>query len=140
MKKLGLYKKEKLCSARAIEQLFGARGADFAALAYPLRLVARRNPLRSSDAPVAFLISIPKKRLHHAVDRVLMRRRTREAYRLHHREHALTEGIRLDAAFVYVADKTVNYARVERAVVRLLKQLSEAFPPGAEPSADEEAQ
>lgn len=129
MKKLGLYKKEKLCSARAIEQLFGARGADFAALAYPLRLVARNNPERSSDAPVAFLISIPKKRLHHAVDRVLMRRRTREAYRLHHQDYALTAGVRLDAAFIYVADKTVSYRRVERAMLRLLRQLAEAFPP-----------
>lgn len=138
MKKLGLYKKEKLCSARAIEQLFGARGADFAALSYPLRLVARRNSSRSSDAPVAFLISIPKKRLRHAVDRVLMRRRTREAYRLHHRDYAVTEGIRLDAAFVYVADKTVNYGRVERAVIRLLRQLSETFPPVSTAVPDDE--
>ena len=87
---------------------------------------------------MAFLISIPKKRLHHAVDRVLMRRRTREAYRLHHREHALTEGVRLDAAFVYVADKTLSYGRVERAVIRLLKQLSEAFPPEADRGANDE--
>lgn len=128
MKSLGLYKKEKLCSALAIEQLFGARGADFARLAYPLRLVARRNPRRSSDAPVAFLISVPKKRLRHAVDRVLMRRRIREAYRLNHRNYALEEGIRLDAAFIYVADKLVSYHKVERSMQRLLAALSEAFP------------
>ncbi|MDE6134113.1 MAG: ribonuclease P protein component [Muribaculaceae bacterium] len=134
MKTLGLYKKEKLCSARAIDQLFGPGGADFTRLAYPLRLVARRNPSRHSDAPVAFLISIPKKRLHHAVDRVLMRRRTREAYRLTHREYPLEAGIRLDAAFIYVADKTVAYYKVERAMRRLLGALSDAFP-AAEPTA-----
>lgn len=129
MKTLGLYKKEKLCSARAIDRLFEAGGADFTRLAYPLRLVARRNAARHSDAPVAFLISIPKKRLRHAVDRVAMRRRTREAYRLTHRDYALEPGIRLDAAFVYVADRPVPYSKVHRAMQRLLSALAEAFPP-----------
>lgn len=69
-----------------------------------------------------------------------MRRRTREAYRLHHRDYELAEGIRLDAAFIYVADKTVNYGRVERAMMRLLSQLSKAFPPGTGTSDDEKAQ
>lgn len=83
MKGLRLYKKEKLCSTVAIEQLFmrGGEGVQ-GALAYPLRAVWRKNPRRSSDAPVAFVVSIPKKRLRHAVDRVQMRRRVREAYRL----------------------------------------------------------
>ncbi|MDE6277817.1 MAG: ribonuclease P protein component [Muribaculaceae bacterium] len=126
---LRLYKKEKLCSAVAIEQLFGPGGADFARLAYPLRLVARRNPGRYSDAPVAFVISVPKRRLRHAVDRVAMRRRIREAYRLHHRDFPLEEGIRLDAGFVYVANEQLPYAEVEKAMLKLLERLSAAFPP-----------
>ena len=67
MKGLRLYKKEKLCSTVAIEQLFmrGGEGVQ-GALAYPLRAVWRKNPRRSSDAPVAFVVSIPKKRLRHA--------------------------------------------------------------------------
>ncbi len=125
---LRLYKKEKLCSAVAIEQLFGPGGADFARLVYPLRVVARRNPRRRSDAPVAFMISVPKKRLRHAVDRVAMRRRIREAYRLNHRSISLEEGIRLDVGFVYVANGLVSYAEVERSMLRLLHGLQEAFP------------
>ena len=125
---LRLYKKEKLCSAVAIEQLFGPGGADFARLVYPLRVVARRNPRRRSDAPVAFMISVPKKRLRHAVDRVAMRRRIREAYRLNHRLISLEEGIRLDVGFVYVANGLVSYAEVERSMLRLLHGLQEAFP------------
>lgn len=123
MKSLGLYKKEKLCSVVAIEQLFGVGGAEFARLAYPLRMVARRNPRRSSDAPVQFLISIPKKRLRHAVDRVLMRRRTREAYRLLHHNFEFASDQRLDVAFIYVANKLESYANVERAMKRLLGEL-----------------
>ena len=125
MKSLGLYKKEKLCSVVAIEQLFGVGGADFARLAYPLRMVARHNNRRSSDAPIQFLISIPKKRLRHAVDRVLMRRRTREAYRLLHRSFDFADDLRLDVAFIYVANKLEPYSIVEKAMKKLLGALLE---------------
>lgn len=123
-----LYKKEKLRSVTAIEQLFGRGGADFSHLAYPLRVVARHNPRRSSDAPIAFLISVPKKRLRHAVDRVLMRRRIREAYRLAKEGCELPLGIRLDVAFVYVADKTLDFCAVSRAMARILGAVRVHYP------------
>lgn len=127
MKKLGLYKKEKLCSTRAVEILFGPGGADFSHLVYPLRAVAMRDSRRKSDAPVAFLISVPKKRLRHAVDRVLMRRRIREAYRLGHQQYALPEGVRVDLAFVYVADRIKSYRSVEKAVHRILSAMADHY-------------
>lgn len=127
MKEFGLRKKEKLCSVVAIEQLFGVGGAEFSALAYPLRIVARRNSRRSSDAAVAFLISIPKKRLRHAVERVLMRRRVRESYRLLRNSFALPGGERVDVAFVYVADRVKSYRSVARAMERLLRALQKHY-------------
>lgn len=127
MKKLGLYKKEKLCSTRAVEILFGPGGADFSHLVYPLRAVAMRDSRRKSDAPVAFLISVPKKRLRHAVDRVLMRRRIREAYRLGHQQYTLPEGLRVDLAFVYVADRVKSYRSVEKAVQRILSAMADHY-------------
>lgn len=127
MKKFGLGKKEKLCSVRAIEILFGPGGAEFSTLAYPLRAVARADEVRASDAPVAFLISIPKKRLRHAVDRVTMRRRVREAYRLNHSRYQLPEGLRVDLGFVYVADKLMSYSAVERAMNRILAALAAKY-------------
>lgn len=132
MKEFGLYKKEKLCSPTAIDELFGTGGASFARLCYPLRAVARENPRRRSDAPVAFLISVPKKRLHHAVERVLMRRRIREAYRLSRRQCCLPEGARIDLAFVYVANRTMPYAAVDSAVSRILAALSAHFSPASD--------
>lgn len=137
---LRLYKKEKLCSVIAIEQLFAGGGAAkhsdsadnnnpwrvYGALAYPLRIVWRQSPGRRSDAPVQFLISVPKKRLRHAVDRVKMRRRIREAYRLNHLQYPLAEGTRLDVAFIYVANGLEPYARVEAAMRRLLAQLTKS--------------
>lgn len=124
MKEFGLGKKEKLCSVRAIELLFGPGGADFSSLAYPLRIVARTDEVRSSDAPITFLISVPKKRLRHAVDRVTMRRRVREAYRLNRGRYSFPAGLRLDVAFVYVADKLMSYNAVERSMNRLLAALA----------------
>ena len=128
---LRLYKKEKLCSQIAISQLFGAESREpdnapqiRSAIAYPLRCVWRDNPRRASDAPLQFLISVPKKRLRHAVDRVLMRRRTREAFRLLRHEHQPQPGRRIDVAFVYVGNGLEPYARVERAMARLLKTIA----------------
>lgn len=139
-KSLRLYKKEKLCSVVAVEQLFSHGGADFSALAYPVKVLARRNPRRSSDSPVAFLISVPKKRLRHAVDRVKMRRRIREAYRLNHHDYRLEDGVRLDVGFIYVANGLEPYRVVERAMRRLLSGLSTAFPHVQPPVAESDAE
>lgn len=140
MKKYGLGKKDKLCSVRAIEQLFGAGGAEFSTLAYPLRALARTDNMRSSDAAIAFFISVPKKRLRHAVDRVAMRRRVREAYRLNRCNYPLPEGVRLDVAFVYVADRLKSYRSVERAMTRILGALAAHYAAenSASPSPDNE--
>lgn len=129
MKKFGLYKKQKLCSPRAIEELFKPGGAEFSFLCYPLRALARRNDDRDSDAPLAFLISVPKKRLHHAVDRVLMRRRIREAFRLNHQAYVLSlpDGSRLDIAFIYVANNLLPYTKTERALCRILENLGKSL-------------
>jgi ribonuclease P protein component len=127
VKKFGLYKKEKLCSSRAVEILFSPGGAEFSRLCYPLRAVARRNALRKSDAPVAFLITVPKKRLRHAVDRVQMRRRIRESYRLNHHDYPVADSERIDLGLVYVADKLMPYSAVEKAMKKILSELSAHF-------------
>lgn len=120
-----LYKKEKLCSVIAIEQLFNGYDADcHAALAYPLRVVWRENQRRSSDAPIQFLISIPKKKLRHAVDRVQMRRRVREAFRLNRHDFPLPADRKVDVAFIYVAKSLEPYSKVQSAMQRLLKKIA----------------
>lgn len=126
---LRLYKKQKLCSAVAIDALFG-KGADICScLAFPLRAVWRENAGRKSDAQLQFMISVPKKRLRHAVDRVKMRRRIREAFRLHHQQYPLPEGHRVDVIFVYVNSGLLPYAKVERAMIKILSQLTSASCP-----------
>ena len=104
--------------------LFSRVADASSSLSYPLRAVWRSNDLRRSDAKIAFLVSVPKKRLRHAVDRVLMRRRIREAYRLARPHYALPDGVRLDVAFLFVADRTVSYASVSRAMDVLMEKIA----------------
>lgn len=109
-----LPKQTKLCSLTAIDALFASgKGA----LAYPLRILSAP----SATAGVRFFVSVPKKRLRHAVDRVLMRRRIREAYRLN--RALLSEGGNINIAFIYVANGLEPYFRVEAAMKKLLSSL-----------------
>lgn len=123
-----LYKREKLCSRSAIETLF-ARDADAPGLcsflAFPLRAVWRVDP---QGAPMPqFLISVPKRRLRHAVDRVRIRRLVREAWRLHREAIPATAG--LQVGLVYVAPALTDYRRVERALLRILAKVAEMSGP-----------
>lgn len=128
MKGLRLYKKEKLCSETAIDELFSRKNNVSGALEYPLRALWRENPARRSDSPIAFVISVPKKRLRHAVDRVAMRRRIREAYRLARHKFPIGDSRRIDLALIFVANRLALYSSVERAVEALLAKVSQ--PPG----------
>lgn len=135
-KGLRLYKREKLCSVTAIDRLFAARlakgmtavddwGQIGVALCYPLKMVFGQNPNRGG-ANVRFLISVPKKRLRRAVDRVTMRRRIRESYRLERgRIESLPECAsdkNWDIAFIYVANELVDSDRVRTAMNHLLSR------------------
>jgi len=120
-----LNKTEKLTSRTAIERLFG-EGKSL--MAFPLRAAFYlREP---GDAPVQFLISIPKKRIRKAVTRVLLRRRTREAYRLNRRElltDALLEhGIGVDIAFVYLDTTPAPYEVINEKMTNLLSRIARA--------------
>ena len=120
-----LNKTEKLTSRTAIERLFG-EGKSL--MAFPLRAAYRlREP---GDAPVQFLISIPKKRIRRAVNRVLLRRRTREAYRLNRRElltpTLLHQGIGVDIAFVYLDNTPAPYSVINEKMTSLLQRIARA--------------
>ncbi|MCM1163119.1 MAG: ribonuclease P protein component [Muribaculaceae bacterium] len=120
---LRLYKKEKLCSEVAISQLFNRDSEGVkSSLAYPLRVAWKLNPGRRGDDVAQFLVSVPKKRLRHAVDRVTVRRRVREAYRLN--RHLLPKGAKIDMAFIYVASEVLPSSRIVPALCRLLSRIS----------------
>lgn len=129
MKGLRLYKNERLCGVTTIDRLFspaGRRtGETHSVMAYPWRAVWTINT-RREGRPARFLVSVPKKRARHAVDRVALRRRCREAYRLNrHLFDAATSGI--DIAFVFVGDTAASYAVTAAAVDKILTRINHSL-------------
>ncbi len=80
------------------------------------------NPHRKAAPCPQFLIAVPKKKIRHAVDRVQMRRRIREAYRLN--RHLIPMDLPIDIAFIYVAGEVLPYADVLKAVTRILTRIT----------------
>lgn len=79
------------------------------------------------------LITIPKKKRRHAVDRVLMRRRIREAVRLN--RHILDEALAarpdirtLSLAFVYIHNENLPFADIDARVRAILLKLTSKLP------------
>jgi len=71
-------KEERLCSKRSLDLLF-KNGSSF--LLYPYRVSYLFVPV-SADVLAQVVINAPKRRYKRAVDRNLIKRRTREVYRL----------------------------------------------------------
>ena len=121
-----LNKEEKLCSRTAVDTLFH-EGKSL--MAFPLRAAYRLRP-RDERYPVQFLISIPKKRIRKAVNRVLLRRRTREAYRLNRGELLLgpleSTGWGVDIAFVYLDTTPAPYEVINEKMTQLLNRIATA--------------
>lgn len=117
-------KRERLVSQRLIDLLFG-QSASHSLAAFPLRVVYHLRPRQAGDEPVQMLVSVPKKRFHHAVDRNRVKRQVREAYR--DRKQALYDAVPDDhallVAFVWLSDRHLPTADVAARVGNLLERL-----------------
>lgn len=141
----GFHKSEKLRLRSLVNDLFD-RGESL--YVYPLRLVWRplsqqdlastfRRDIPAGIGRVQFLVTIPKKRCRHAVDRVRMRRLVREAYRLHRLCMAAALEARPDVrslslAFIFTGNRPADSEAMERAVRKLLAKLSRRLVPDSE--------
>lgn len=91
-----------------------------------------RNRVPDLIGPVQALVSVPKKKRRKAVDRVRMRRRIREAYRLN-REVMLelverhSEIRTLSVAFIYMKESDESYAKIEEKIKKLIDKLNTAL-------------
>lgn len=120
-----LKKSERLSSRIQIDCLF--QGDSRSVSAFPIRAVFTPSEEVSG---VSILISVPKKRFHHAVDRNRVKRQIREAYRKN--KHQLAEQVAQSAkgllvAFLYVSDKMESTEYVEKRVARLLDKMGESL-------------
>lgn len=112
---------ERLRSLTAIRRLFVEGESGFV---YPFRYMFRRDSEEQGGAEVLF--SVPKKYHKRANKRNLLKRRSREAYRLNKSElqRVLAErGVALDLAIVYSTKDILSYKTIEYAVQRILGQI-----------------
>ncbi len=86
---------------------------------YPLRLVWLPLPEKTGDYPVQVVVSVPKKRFKHAVDRNRIRRQIKEAYRLNKdRIYRRLEGDTRQYAFMilYTGQEALPYGVIGQAM------------------------
>lgn len=145
-------KSERLNSKKVIERLFDKKGRETnpSVFLYPFRVtyihevINDKSQVISEDsneidseqlmtydlklkAPTTpqILISVSKRSFKHAVDRNLVKRRTREAYRLN--KHLLmqkpTNQIPAYIAFVYIAKTIEDYAKIEKSMKAIFKKM-----------------
>ena len=111
---------------KGIEALFH-EGNSRSAAAFPLRVVYMLTDAQPADVPVRILISVPKKRFKHAVDRNRVKRQVREAYRRHKLllPANVPAGKQLLMAFIWLSDSHFHTPDVEQRVVNLLRRVAE---------------
>ena len=119
-------KQELIVSRRLIEMLFGG-GQSLSMAAYPLRAVYMLKERQEGETPVQLLVSVPKKKFKHAVDRNRVKRQVREAYRYHKQllTSVLPANQQMLLAFVWLSDEHRPSSEIEGRVVSLIKRISE---------------
>jgi ribonuclease P protein component len=117
-------KEERLCNKRLIDELFH-NGSSF--LCYPFKAswLFIDEPLQF---PVQILFAVSKKRFKRAIDRNLIKRRMREAYRLHKQLYLYDKLSSTEKKIVlslgYIGKEIAPYDLTEKKMLKLLSQLS----------------
>lgn len=117
-------KEERLCNKKLIDGLFH-NGSSF--LCYPFRvswlLVDEVMPY-----PAQVMVVVSKKRYKRAVDRNLVKRRIREAFRLNKQQHLYQQldeaGKRIVFSINYVGKEILPYELIGKKMLKLLQQLN----------------
>jgi ribonuclease P protein component len=115
-------KGERLCSKKLFAELF-EKGNTF--YSFPFRVVWIYSPATSSS-PSQIAISVPKRVFKKAVDRNLIKRRIREAFRKNkHDLYNYLEQKERHIAFILIFKDVVisDYSKTEKDVLEMLKKL-----------------
>ncbi len=120
-------KEERLCSKKSLDLLF-KNGSSFLLYPYRITFTFDRQP---TTVPAKIVINVAKKRYKRAVDRNLIKRRTREIYRLHKQEllyDALTDKDQLLLlGLQYVGKQIYPSQFLDKRLQQLLIKLTTQF-------------
>ena len=118
-----LGKEERLKSNLSIQELL-KQGKTISS--YPLKMYWNFSPDMHQKYPARAAISVPKRKFRKAVDRNLMKRRIREAYRLN--KHILYDTLyqrqqKIQLIILLLSDEFIPYAQLEKGIRELLLKL-----------------
>jgi ribonuclease P protein component len=125
-KRYSFSKKEKLCSTKVIKELFN-KGSSFSL--YPFRIIYLTSE-QPHNQPLQMLCSVPKRNFKRAVDRNLIKRRCKEAYRLNkdilQSTNSGTDFILYvkEMAIIYTAKEIIPYNFIEKKLSLALQRLA----------------
>ncbi len=98
----------------------------------PLSMKAIFDDFDADLSPIEFALSVPKKIFKRAVDRNILRRRIREAYRLHKSElykfleiNKLASEKRFAFMVLYTAKEEMPYAEIEKGIKKMIRKFKE---------------
>lgn len=116
-------KEERLKSSKTIARLFREGNSEFS---YPIKFVFVIQG--SSIAPgIKVAVSVSGKKFKRAVDRNIIKRRLREAFRMQKSElldELVSRQILIEGMFIYVANDIVDYQTIAVAMKKILTGLS----------------
>ncbi|MDR3093245.1 MAG: ribonuclease P protein component [Bacteroidales bacterium] len=117
-----LCKEERLCGKIAITELF-ASGKTYFQVPYKLVWTAVAEPY---PYPSRFAVTVPKRLFKHAVHRNLLKRRTREAFRLNKQflNTAVKEHQHIRLMLIYTSAKILPYRDLDAAMKKILQHIA----------------
>ena len=122
----GLPKYERLCKEKDIGALFD-RGLGLSVYPYRVIYLPRHD---ESQPTVRVLVSVSKKRFHHAVKRNRVKRLMREAWRKNKAplyEICQKDNISLDVALVYTATVIHSYEEMKKKTRKAVQEIVKSY-------------
>ncbi len=119
-------KEERLCNKKLIDELFH-NGSSF--LCYPFKVswLVVNEPIQF---PAQVLFSVSKKRFKRAVDRNLIKRRIREAYRLYKQQYLYSTLQDTEKKIIFsvgfIGKEISSYELIDKKMLKALNELSGA--------------
>ena len=116
------HKNERLCSKKVIDKLFAEGKSVFV---YPVKIVYLEISLPAKNM-VQAAFTVGKRNFKKAVQRNLIKRRMREAYRLNKQKlYAETVEKQLAVFFIYTGKTITEYKQIETAIIKGIKKLND---------------